>query len=345
MKLPNGYGSVYRVRTQKLRNPWYAYKSIGWDEKTGKQIRKRVGSYPTREAALQALAAYNGDPYDLNATNVSFADMYNEYMDTAKNMGDSLQHNNKVAFKQMAEFHARPFVEIRAAEWERAINELSCKSHSKRRIRVLLSAIYALAIKKGVCKKNLSEEIHIDSSNDAPSKERIPFSDSEIAMLWEHSDATDVAMVLILIYSGVRISELLDLETSSVHLEQQYFSVKDSKTKSGIRDVPIADKVLPLWRRLEAKSKNTFFRTEKGLQWSYTHFAKNLFRPLMKSLDMEHQIHETRHTCITQLVEANVNLTIIKQIIGHKFAQDLTESVYTHVSIKAKINAINQINV
>ena len=48
-----------------------------------------------------------------------------------------------------------------------------------------------------------------------------------------------------LIYSGVRISELLDLKKQNVHLSEQYFDVIDSKIQAGIRKVPIAAKTLP----------------------------------------------------------------------------------------------------
>lgn len=49
-----------------------------------------------------------------------------------------------------------------------------------------------------------------------------------------------------LLYSGVRISEMLDLKKENVHLNEQYFDVICSKTENGIRKVPIADKVLPI---------------------------------------------------------------------------------------------------
>ena len=51
-----------------------------------------------------------------------------------------------------------------------------------------------------------------------------------------------------LLYNGVRISELLDLKKENVHLEEQYFDVISSKTDNGIRTVPIADKVLPFYK-------------------------------------------------------------------------------------------------
>ena len=51
-----------------------------------------------------------------------------------------------------------------------------------------------------------------------------------------------------LIYNGVRISELLDLKKGNLHLDKQYFDVIDSKTGNGIRKVPIADKVLDFYK-------------------------------------------------------------------------------------------------
>lgn len=51
-----------------------------------------------------------------------------------------------------------------------------------------------------------------------------------------------VQIVLMLIYSGVRVSELLDLKRENVHIDEHYFNVVESKTENGIRIVPIVDK-------------------------------------------------------------------------------------------------------
>ena len=63
----------------------------------------------------------------------------------------------------------------------------------------------------------------------------------------------------------------------------------------------------------------------------------------MKQLGADHVIHETRHTCISLLTLADVNPTIIKNIVGHKSAMSLTERVYTHFDIKPLTDAINKI--
>ena len=62
---------------------------------------------------------------------------------------------------------------------------------------------------------------------------------------------------------------------------------------------------------------------------------------LLEKLDMEHTIHETRHTFISQLVTANINQTIIKKIVGHKSIMNLTEKVYTHIEISELLKAVN----
>lgn len=43
------------------------------------------------------------------------------------------------------------------------------------------------------------------------------------------------------------------------------------------------------------------------------------------------------------LAEKGVSQTTIKLIVGHKGSMSLTERVYTHISIKSLVKAINKI--
>ena len=67
MKLPNKYGSVYKL-SGKRRKPWAVRKTVGWKQVPEKMksypIYEFIGFYATRSEALQALAAYNEDPYE-----------------------------------------------------------------------------------------------------------------------------------------------------------------------------------------------------------------------------------------------------------------------------------------
>ena len=75
MKLPNGFGSVYKLSGRR-RRPWVAAKTFGWefDEKgqKGKQKQQAIGYYATRQEAMTALVQYNENPYDLNFNKTTF---------------------------------------------------------------------------------------------------------------------------------------------------------------------------------------------------------------------------------------------------------------------------------
>lgn len=70
MKLPNGFGSVYKLSGNR-RNPWCARKTVGWNDK-GQVIYVFIGYYATKKEALIALGDYNKDPYDIKNSTLTF---------------------------------------------------------------------------------------------------------------------------------------------------------------------------------------------------------------------------------------------------------------------------------
>ncbi len=117
-----------------------------------------------------------------------------------------------------------------------------------------------------------------------------------------------------LIYSGVRISEMLKLKKEDINLNEQYFDVKLSKTENGIRRVPIADKVLPFFCGWYNDTDNEYLlHTEDSKGFEYRNYYDSYFTPLMENLGIDRTPHCTRHTCISMLAEAKVDQTTIKK--------------------------------
>ena len=112
---------------------------------------------------------------------------------------------------------------------------------------MLFGQLYDYAMKNDICNKNYSEFVDITKyKNRNPNKmDRNKFTKENIECFWNQKDDKYYQIVLMLIYTGVRISELLDLKKENVFLGEQYFDVLISKTENGIRKVPIADKILP----------------------------------------------------------------------------------------------------
>ena len=135
---------------------------------------------------------------------------------------------------------------------------------------------------------------------------------------------------------------LLQLKKSEVHLSEQWFHVVKAKTDAGVRDVPIADKIVPLFENL-MKTDGEYFIANKKSLYSYSVFKNKFWIPLNEELGTNHLPHDTRHTCVSRLAEAKIEQTTIKKIVGHVGAMSVTEKVYTHYDIKPLLEAVNLI--
>ena len=74
MRMPNGYGTVYKL-SGKRRLPFIARITTGWTNE-GKQVLKTIGYFKTKQEGLQALANYHNDPYDLDLEKITFKDIW-----------------------------------------------------------------------------------------------------------------------------------------------------------------------------------------------------------------------------------------------------------------------------
>ena len=82
MRLPNGYGSVYKL-SGKRRKPWTARITVGMnfdlERRKAWQKFRYLGFYATKSEALSALANYNDAPYDVDRRKMTVCDVWNEW--------------------------------------------------------------------------------------------------------------------------------------------------------------------------------------------------------------------------------------------------------------------------
>ena len=178
-------------------------------------------------------------------------------------------------------------------------------------------------------------------------RNRKKFSNEQIAEIMA-VDNTDIAKtVLMLIYSGLRISRFLNLKKVNCHLEDRYINVVASKTDNGIRKVPIADKTIDYWRYFYDKPDSEYLVSMDGRDFSkakgQTAYRNTYWNPFMEALGFnKRDIHETRYTCISKLEDAEIYQAKINRIVGHT-GKTVAENVYTHLDIQELIEAINKI--
>lgn len=344
MKLPNGYGSITKLSGRR-RKPYMVQKTIGWtlDEEKDKLIQNRiiVGYYSSRTEALQALAEFNSNPFDLSKSKVTFAEIYDKWSEKKfAKLSESTIGNYTSAYNHCKDIYDRPLALLKTAELQEVVDKCPAGSNTKSNIKTIMSAIFEYGMQNDIVSKNYATYITIEASD--PVIDRIVFTRSEIDMLWERIDNFAARIVLILLYTGMRVNELLMMPRECCNLDERSLNIQKAKNKYSIRKVPIHDKIFDLVKGFYDKNGKNLIVNDGGYVVSYNNFATRDFARLMKDINRpEHHLHDARHTFVT--VGRNyMDKLLLQKIVGHK-PDDIMDKTYTHITFNELLTAINQI--
>lgn len=335
---PNGYGSVIKLSGNRTR-PYMARITAGYTDK-GYPRYKAIGYYENRTDALQALANYNKNPYDIDLSKSTVADMWEVFQkrrfDVISKSGQAVY---KAAYKHIKPLWDMPVSNIKTYQLQSLIDNIERSWETKSHVQSLIHQLFDIAIELDICQKNYAEFIKLGPK--PKSNIHSMFSDDEIKALFNNVFAYEWAdTVLIMIYSGMRPSELLGIKTENVHIEDRYIQA-GVKTEAGKdRIIPINNKVLPFIKK-RYNPHNKFLIEENGNALSYAIYKK-YFDNTMKALNMSHLPHDGRHTFASLMNTAGANKTAVKKIMGHA-SSDITEKVYTHKAVAELLQNVNMI--
>jgi integrase len=234
------------------------------------------------------------------------------------------------------------FVEIKADHLQDVIDSCQRSSATKQNIKILFNQLYAYAIKNDVTGKDYSE--FVDIGKREKSTKRKPFTDTEIQKLWDNVDRLEfIDTILILIYSGMRIGELIEMKNENVNIEDRTM-IGGIKTEAGKdRLIPINEKILPFVAKWKEVGHEYLFVNPLGKQVNYYTYRDTYWKRIVEQLELgEHLPHDTRHTFATLMDNARANKLSIKRIMGHA-SKDITDKVYTHKDIEELKKAIDLI--
>lgn len=366
MKLPNGYGSVTKLSGNR-RKPYLARVTLGWitDQETGKTTQNRVpiGTFKTKKEALQALAEYGANPYDIQNNNLTLADLYKKwtaaYFPTLESESSTRTITSAWKYchaiygmrvKDLRARHIKGIMEdgyIISERGKNAGEKVPTSPGTKSRIKSIFNLMLDYALEYELVDKNYARTF--DLSNDIikekedATRGHINFSESEMKTLWDNlGKIRFVDWILIQCYMGWRPQELAILEIENVDLEN-WCITGGMKTDSGkFRTVPIHSRIKELVRKNYEQAvilgSNRLFNdptaVKGGMKITYDKYAGR-FSKVISALNLreDHRPHDPRTTFITMAKKAKVDEYIIKRIAGHKIT-DITEAVYTKRDIE-----------
>lgn len=336
MRNPNGFGSVINLGVRR-RKPFAVRITAGWTNE-GKQKYKYLSYHESQVEAMIALAEFNKNPYDINNYKITFEELFKNWSEIKF---DKISHSSirayKLSYSKCKSLYKKPFKEIRANHLQAVIDSTDSPALNQK-IKSLFKQLYSFARLNDLVDRDYSDLVTIEKSEP---KQKILFTKNEIKTLWNNVNTvahTDV--FLILLYTGLRIGELLDLKTNNVDLENRIMHIEKSKTSAGIRNVPIHKDIYKLIEYRFNLNNTYLISTAKNNKMTYSNFNKTFLPDIYTLLDETHTPHDTRHTFISRGVFLDLNKLILKRIVGHS-NQNVTEH-YTQIDNEKLIETIDK---
>lgn len=359
MKNPPGYGSIVDLGKNRRRPIAVRVPNGKKLNKQGKEIidYKYLGYFErTKQGKKDAqilLAQYNSGaavdvPKNVNAC-PTFKEMADLWLDKhlnhiAAKKGTSskqLSSSYKAAISKCAPIHGKTIDRIKYQDVQDIADSISNMSNSTvSNVKTVLFETFDLARKQKYINENFINDIDFLYKK-KDEKIHSSFSREEVALLWKNAEDKNVQIILIMIYTGLRIEELLSMRNENVYPENRYM-VGGVKTDAGKdRMIPISNKILPFVSEIY-RIENHYLLSQKGKRYSRKAFMNNIWNPTMVNLKMKHLPHDTRYTCASMMDRVGVNENSKKTILGHT-KSGVTNKIYIEKDLKDLLDAINMI--
>ncbi len=228
---------------------------------------------------------------------------------------------------------------------------LSRKSNSNSTITRKLSSIrsfHRYLMSENIVDKDISRKVKKPKTNKSlPTVLNISEIEKMIELTYRKNDALSLrnqALIELAYGSGLRVSELMNLKISDLHLNKGLVNILGKGNKERI--IPINENtVLTLQKYiiesrpvLKPKKGDILFVNKLGNPLSRVGFFK-LIKKLTEEAGIIKQVspHTLRHSYATHLLENGADLRTVQELLGHE--DILTTENYTHVS-KKRLNKI-----
>lgn len=332
MRRGNGEGSIIKL-SGKRRRPYAVRVTVGFTP-DGKQKYKYVGYYAGKTEAKNALRDYLVNPYNLDTKNVTMLDLFNRWRETTE-LNQTTVNGYVSAFNQTYQIHRLKVREAKISQLEDAMHTL--KPSMQGGFKNVIQHIYTQAIKNDIVNKDLSRFL---IPQRVERKKRKPFTAAQIEQIkgfnHKHNDIT-----IILLYTGLRITELLEITKDNVNLKERYM-IGGKKTKAGQnRIIPIHNDIYNLIEKHYNNGVN-YLIEHKGKPVAYRTFMNVYWERLKEYLETDQTPHCTRHTFITQADKCSLDNLSVKKIVGHA-TKDITKDVYSHKDIQQLLHEVNKL--
>lgn len=293
----------------------------------------------------------------------------NDILETGENDIDGMLR--RVIYPEIATFSLD---EIKPIHIQKILNNIQDKSLSyNHKVFGLLNRIFRDAENNDLIEKSPMRGIKQPSGRGEENGRSLTDEERKAILNLYEKDLEDGLFFMIMLYCGLRPQEVAALKWEDIDFREKYIYVKRAlkkdgtisitKTKSGIRSIPIPEKLLKMLKEKQIVSNSDYVvvhsRGNHHTSSSINNLRKKLFYEVNVALGAEtkkdgitlktiktspnFRLYNLRHTYCTDLEKRGVPINIAKVLMGHS-SISVTAKIYTHTdketieTIRDKIN-------
>ena len=332
MKRANGTGSVVKLAGGRRRP--YAVR-VSYQERPGLWKQRYLSYHRTSKEAQEALGNYLGAA-EPKSMAVTLGDIYRQWSDRKyQKAGLASVASYKASWERLKALQDVEMFRVTIDALQKIIDQDAAQGLSKSSItndKMLMKALFKHAMERDIVTKDYSAFVDLPAVG--AKYEKGAFDQTQMERLEEmvHAGFPWADTVLMLCYTGFRVSEFLGLTPDSYHPENDGYLTGGLKTAAGKnRIVPIHPKVLPLFQARLARGGERIVCLDDGRPVSSARY-RGLFSAVVKELGTPQATpHWCRHTAASRMKMAGVDDLAVRRILGHS-DKDITEH-YTHIDV------------
>lgn len=161
--------------------------------------------------------------------------------------------------------------------------------------------------------------------------------------------------IVITLYTGLRIGELLALKFSDIDFSKSIMYVSKTcydsregrvietpKTNSSNRVIPLPKQIIGLIKELKKEAHCEYLIADLDKPVAVRSYQRT-FELLLKKLQIQHKgFHSLRHTFATRALECGMDVKTLSELLGHKNSS-VTLNSYAHSMLGHKTSMMNKL--
>ncbi|NCE63676.1 site-specific integrase [Pseudoflavonifractor sp. 524-17] len=241
------------------------------------------------------------------------------------------------AYDVFEPLHKKKFRDLRTADFQAVLDPYMKQSHSTlSKHKQLITQMSCWAVREELLATNFAKFVRLPENI---KKEKEIFSDTDIEKL--EADGSETAkIILMLIYTGMRIGELFFLPLKDYH---ETYVVGGEKTEAGRnRVIPIRPEGRGYFAYFAAQADGPLLLSGYTGQCVPNNFRKRDYYPLLDKLGIERKTpHATRHTYASRARKVGMPPEILQKILGHA-DYSTTANIYVHTDVDELVRAVER---